>query len=392
MCIDTDKTEQKKLEKQVLRAQRLESVGLLAGGIAHDLNNVLTPVLMSVSLLRQMCPAPAAIRLLDMLETSAKHGAGLIQQVLAFSRGADGEREPLEPRLVIRDVVRLLGETLPRSIEIEVDLPDGLWLVQSNSTQLSQVLMNLGVNARDAMPEGGQLMIRSRNVIVDEVMAGANPGAKPGRHLVITVSDTGMGIPPEVRDRIFDPFFTTKATGKGTGLGLSTVLGIVKSHRGFLQMQSEVGRGTAFHLYFPAVASAEAAPERPASLAPARGNGETILVIDDEENVRAVTCEILKSFGYDVVAAASGGDALEIYRQREGRIHAVLTDMMMPEMQGPEVMSRLRELNPAIRIVAMSGMLDRELAETEETPGRFAFVQKPMASGTLVRAIQRVLS
>ncbi len=251
LCIDTDITEQKKMETQFLRAQRLESIGMLAGGIAHDLNNVLAPILMAVGLLQQKCEDPEIKPLLAVLETSAQHGAGLIRQVLAFARGVEGERAALQPQLIIRDVTQLLAETLPRSVALDSQVPRDLWLVNSSSTQLSQVVMNLCVNARDAMPQGGAITVRAQNVMVDEELAAANPGAQPGPHVLISVADTGTGIPPEVRERIFDPFFTTKIIGKGTGLGLSTVLGIVKSHGGFLQLQSEVGRGTESTSIFP---------------------------------------------------------------------------------------------------------------------------------------------
>jgi two-component system, cell cycle sensor histidine kinase and response regulator CckA len=387
LCIDSDVTEQKKLEKQFLRAQRLESVGLLAGGIAHDLNNVLAPILLSVPLMRDMSTDPAITRLLGVVESSAQHGAGLVQQVLAFSRGVDGERVVLHPQKIIGEVAQLLAETLPRSIVIETETPRDLWQVRSDATQLSQVLMNLGVNARDAMPEGGQLRLRAGNIVVDEALARSNPGAQPGPYVRITVSDTGTGIAPEVRDRIFDPFFTTKEIGRGTGLGLSTVLGIVKSHGGFLQMHSEVGRGTEFGLYFPAVLLADA--PKPDAVAGSRPGKETILVIDDEENVRSVVDDYLKSAGYRVLTASGGAAGLEIYRQRGPEIDVVLTDLMMPAMQGGEVMRRLRAMNPAVRVVAMSGMLDRDALGGDSS--QQIYLQKPMSGPDLLRAIERVL-
>ncbi len=253
LSISSDITKQWELEKQFLRAQRLESVGTLAGGIAHDLNNVLAPILMSVELLRQQTADEGLHRLIGVVETSARHGAGLVRQVLAFARGAEGERTDLQPQLVIRDVLGLIQETLPRSIVIETDVPKDLGLVSSNSTELGQVLMNLCVNARDAMPAGGRLTLSARNTVVDGQIAAANPGAKPGPHVLLSVADTGTGNPPEIVDRIFDPFFTTKAAGRGTGLGLSTALGIVRSHGGFLQVRSRLGQGTVFDLYIPMV-------------------------------------------------------------------------------------------------------------------------------------------
>ncbi len=390
LCIDTDITEQKKLETQFLRAQRLESVGMLAGGIAHDLNNVLAPILMAVGLLQQRADSPEMRHLLGVLETSAQHGAGLVRQVLAFARGVEGERAALQPHLIVRDVVQLLSETLPRAIAIETDMPTDLALVHTNSTQLSQVIMNLCVNARDAMPQGGRLVIRGRNVTVDAAMVAANPGAQPGPHVLIAVADSGSGIPPEVIERIYDPFFTTKTIGKGTGLGLSTVLGIVKSHGGFLQLKSEVGRGTEFSLYFPA-ASTPAAERIAGPVAPLpAGHGETILVIEDEEAVRTVVRDLLRSRGYRVLLASDGPAGLEIYRRQGKEIRAVLTDMMMPAMQGEEVVRELRRLNPDIRIVAMSGMLGERGSE-DDASGRLAFVPKPMTGQALVGALQGVM-
>lgn len=379
-------------ERRFLRAQRLESVGLLAGGMAHDLNNTLAPILMSVPLLRERAADRDVLRLLDVIESSAQHGAGLIQQVLAFSRGVEGERVILQPQAVIRDVVRLLGETLPRSIAIETELPPTVWAVRSDSTQLGQVLMNLGVNARDAMPAGGRLFVSARNVVVDEAQAKAYPGARPGPHVLISVADTGTGIAPEVRDRIFDPFFTTKEVGRGTGLGLSTVLGIVKSHGGFLRLQSELGQGTEFGLFFPAALAVEATPaSAPAAGSPRRGQGETILVIDDEENVRGAVAEFLRANGYRVLVASGGAAGLEIYRERGAEIRVVLSDLMMPAMQGAELARRLRALNPDVRVVKMSGLAD-EAADSEDGTGRMAYLQKPMNGPDLLGALQRVLA
>ncbi|MBL9215976.1 MAG: response regulator [Opitutaceae bacterium] len=389
LLINTDITEQKKLESQLLRSQRLEAIGTLAGGIAHDLNNVLAPILMSVNLLQLKSQDKEVHRLVGVLERSAQHGADLLRQVLAFARGAEGERSEIMPQPVIKDVVTLLSETLPRSIVIHRDVPNETWPILANSTQFSQVMMNLGVNARDAMPGGGQLRIRTRNVVVDAALAQANPGARPGPHVMISVSDTGCGIPPDLIDRIFDPFFTTKTAGKGTGLGLSTVLGIVKGHGGFLQVRSEVGHGTEFILFFPAVRAKTSTDADVAALEAPRGNGETILVIEDEAAVREIARSLLEVYGFRPIVATAGPAGLQMYRTQRDQIHAVLTDMMMPTMQGAEVISELRALNPDVRIVAMSGVVsDRPPPEVR---GRLAFVAKPMTGSDLVRAIHRVL-
>ena len=391
LLINTDVTEEKKLEAQLLRAQRLEGIGTLAGGIAHDLNNVLTPIIMAVNMLRENTEDEDTRRLLEVVEKSAQQGAGLVRQVLAFARGADGERVELQPKIVIKDVVTLLRETLPRAIDLEMEMPDDLWMVVTDSTQLSQVLMNLCVNARDAMPKGGKLRIGARNVIVDEAVAQSNPGARSGAHVLLSVADTGSGIPRELIDRIFDPFFTTKVAGKGTGLGLSTVQGIVKAHGGFLQVESELGKGTEFKLYFPAVIAKPSAPVVEIKANMPRGHGETILVIDDEPSVRDVVKSLLKIYGYSPLVANDGVAGLAIYREQQAVIRVVITDMMMPGMQGPEVVRELRAINPDVRVVAMSGVVS-ERSEIKEEPGRLVFLPKPMTGAELLGSLQKVMS
>jgi len=391
LCIDMDVTQQRSLEKQFFRTQRQESIGTLAGGIAHDLNNVLTPILMSIELF-QSKPLDAELkRLLEVLEASTKHGAGLIRQVLAFSRGSEGERSDIQPKIVIKEVIKLLGETLPRSIEIQADFAPDLQTVQSNSTELGQIVMNLCVNARDAMPNGGQLTINASNVILDESTVQPYPWAKPGAYVQISVTDTGTGIPPQILDRIFDPFFTTKKLSKGTGLGLSTVLGIVKSHRGILQVESHLGKGTTFIASLPASSAQAPSVRKPAaSGALPRGNGETILVIDDEEPVRTIARTILTVQNYQVLTAEDGMAGIALYKQNADTVKAVITDMMMPTMQGQEVIQHLIQINPDVRIVAMSGMLGSDQQSPDES-GRITFLQKPMTATQLLAALQRVL-
>ena len=392
LLINTDITEQKKLELQLLRSQRLESIGTLAGGIAHDLNNALAPILMSVDLLRDKFSDARTASLLDVLDASAQHGASLVRQVLAFARGAEGERTELQPGLIIRDVVQLISETFPRAITIRTEVPAGLWLVRGDPTQLSQVVINLCVNARDAMSAGGELVLRAQNFPVDEALIRAHPGASAGPHVLLTIADTGCGIAAEILDRVFDHFFTTKQAGKGTGLGLSTVLGLVKSHGGFLQVQSVVGCGTEFRLFFPAVKTPPPAGAAGARVAPPRGRGETVLVIDDEPGVREVAQVLLKAAGYHTLVAANGPDGLALYRQHAAGIAAVITDLMMPVMQGAEVIAGLRTINPAVRVLAMSGLVEADHVGVTPEPGRLEFLAKPMTGDQLVRALQHLLA
>lgn len=391
LIISTDVTEQRKLEKQYLRAQRLESIGTLAGGIAHDLNNVLAPILMAISLLQRKALDPESQRLLTVLEHSAQHGAGLVQQILAFARGTEGQRTELRVGPAIKQVVGLLAQTLPRSISVQSDIAADVGAISGDPTQFSQVLMNLCVNARDAMPRGGRLVIRAHNATVTPAQVRVHPGAKPGPHVRVTVEDSGTGIPPEIIDRIFDPFFTTKVAGKGTGLGLATVLGIVRGHAGFLEVQSTVGEGTAFTLFFPA--SGDPVPSAVLTAPPAipAGRGRTVLLIEDEESVRAVTRALLEANDFTMLVAEDGTTGIGLYRNHHAEIAAVLTDMMMPGVQGPEVIAELRQINPDVRIVAMSGVVG-ERAGIAELPGRLVFLQKPMTGDDLLRAVTSVLS
>lgn len=389
LIIATDVTAQRSMEKQFLRAQRLESIGILAGGIAHDLNNVLAPILMAVDLLQMRTQDPEMIRLLGIMQTSAVHGAGLIRQVLAFARGAEGERGPMQLQQVIKEVSKLLRETLPRSIAIETDVAPELPAVSADGTQVTQVLMNLGVNARDAMPSGGRLVLRAQKVVVGPAAARAHPGASAGPHVLISVEDTGAGIGPEIIDRIFDPFFTTKVAGKGTGLGLSAVLGIMRNHGGFLDVKSDVGAGTIFSLYFPALTAPDT-PRRSADHRPPDGRAETVLVIDDEESVRNVTESLLARRGYRVLLAEDGVAGLAMYAQYRHEIQVVLTDMMMPALPGSELIRELRTLNPDVRIVAMSGVLPTQSNPIIES-ATLTVVPKPMTGDDLIRALQRVL-
>ena len=358
LIINTDITERKKLEAQFLRAQRMESIGRLVGGIAHDLGNLLVPVQLGVKVLRQQADGnPKMLRTLDMIQKSAQRGGDMVRQVLAFARGVEGERAPLQLGQVIREVERMTEETFSGQVDVRVSVAGDLWTVIGDATQMQQVLMNLCVNAHDAMPEGGRLTIRAENLVLDEAGAEAHLGAEPGAYVRITVADTGTGIPPEVVDKVFEPFFTTKPVGKGTGLGLSTVYSILKSHGGFPTVHSEPGAGTTFGIYLPAVLEHERNGEATVpSEEPRVGSGEHVLVVDDEPYVLEATRETLESHGYHVATAQNGREALDVFNRQRDAIDAVLTDLMMPELDGIAVIRKLRRQAPRLPIIAVSGM------------------------------------
>ena len=390
LAINTDVTARKKLESQFLRAQRMESIGTLAGGIAHDLNNILSPILMAAQLLQARLPDPNVQRLLGLIQESAERGSGMVKQVLTFARGIEGERIALHPKHIVRETVKILRETLPRSIEVRFRADDEVWPVRGDATQLFQVLMNLSVNARDAMPEGGLLRIEAENVRLDENYARMNLEAKPGLYVLLSVTDTGVGIPPENLGKIFEPFFTTKGPGTGTGLGLSTVVGIVKSHGGFVDVYSEPGRGTQFKVYLPALAEAVEPAVAPAPELPA-GKGELILVVDDEAPIREVTRETLESYGYRVLTAADGTEAVALFAAHADEVAAVLTDMMMPYMDGPATIRALRKLRPGVKLIASSGLSgDAKLAEATQAGARIV-LNKPYTAEKLLKALAELL-
>ncbi len=386
--VATDVTEQKQLESQMLRAQRLEGLGTLAGGIAHDLNNVLTPMLMASQLLTFRNKDPQNQPLLQAIDSGVQRATEMVKQILSFARGAEGNHEPLALGDVVVEVERMLRRTLPKAIEVEVALARELSLVRGDRTQLYQVLMNLCVNARDAMPAGGQLTIAADNVVLDEAYTRLHLEAKPGLYVALAVTDSGTGIPPEIQERIFDPFFTTKGVGKGTGLGLSTVAGIIKSHGGFSNVYSELGRGTRFVVYLPALKEGSQVMNTTEAVKLPTGDGEVVLVVDDEAPIRAILRETLEAQGYRVLTAEHGMEALAIYAERGPEIGVVLTDWMMPQMDGPTTIRELQRLNPAVRIIAASGLTAGK--KPAEVPGVGAFLTKPYRPDQLLRTLQDV--
>ncbi len=391
LTVDTDITEKKLLEAQFFRAQRLESIGTLASGIAHDLNNILTPILAAAQLLplKLQNLDDRSQLLLQLLESNARRGADLVKQVMSFTRGAEGKQVILQTRHLIAEIEKILRETLPKSIAIDIRVPHDLWTVVGDSTQLHQVLMNLCVNARDAMPLGGTLTIEASNQCLNEADARTNLEAQAGPYCVLSVSDTGTGIAMEILDRIFEPFFTTKELGSGTGLGLSTVVGIIKSHRGFITVSSQLSKGTVFKVFLPAVMLREAAPIENSELH--RGNGDLILVVDDEAPVRESTRITLEDYNYQVLTACNGVDAIEVYSQHQHSIQLVLIDLMMPLMDGPSTIRTLQRINPNVEVVAMSGLSSKEMIADAESAGIQRFLSKPFMVKDLLSTLQQAL-
>ena len=393
LVINTDVTETKKLESQFLRAQRLESIGTLASGIAHDLNNILSPILMSAGILRREITDPDNAKMLDIIEGSAERGAGIVKQVLTFARGVDGERVQLQANYLISELAKIMAQTFPRNIDIQPKFPPDLWTVTGDATQLHQVLLNLCVNARDAMPNGGTLTVSSENLVIDQHFASMNPGAQLGAHVALRVSDTGSGMSMETMDKIFDPFFTTKEVGKGTGLGLATVIGIVKSHGGFLTVQSEIGVGTTFNVYLPASREAQEAKAQDEPIeAASDGQGQLILVVDDEAPIREALVRTLSAHGYRVYTAEDGTDALAVYFQRKGEISLVLTDLSMAQMDGVSLVRSLRRVDPKARIIVSSGHLQKEVMTVLSGLGVKSFLNKPYTADKLLRSVHAALA
>lgn len=388
--VSTDITAKKQLEAQFLRAQRMESIGTLAGGIAHDLNNILTPILATAQLLQIKLPTAdeRTQQMFRMIEVNTKRGAALVKQVLSFARGIEGKHTVLQAKHLIWEVEQIISETFPKSIEVQIQVASDLWSVSGNATQLHQVLMNLCVNARDAMPQGGLLQIAADNFTADESYARMNLEAKPGSYIVVSVTDTGLGIAPEVLDRIFEPFFTTKPVGEGSGLGLSTVAGIVKSHGGFVNVASVVGKGTQFKIFLPSV-NTLAVLQQPDSQIPA-GEGELILVVDDESAICEISEKLLLSYQYRALTAHDGIEAIALYVEHKQEVSAVVVDMMMPAMDGIATIRTLQKINPQVKIIASSGLTPSDELVTSAL-GIQDFLAKPYTAQEFLTTIHTVL-
>jgi PAS domain S-box-containing protein len=355
LIINTDITEQKKIEEQFLRAQRLESIGTLASGVAHDLNNILAPILMGAAVLHRTKMPPGDEAILSTIETCAQRGADIVKQVLTFARGGEGAHLLLQPAHLINDLARIAEGTFPKSITFRTAFPQTLWPIEGDPTQLHQVFLNLCVNARDAMTAGGTLTVSAENFPVDEYYASMTPGANAGPHVLFEVTDTGTGMSREIINSIFDPFFTTKEIGLGTGLGLSTAMGIVKSHGGFISVYSELGRGTTFKVYLPAQTKTSATVEESETAAPPLAHGELLLIVDDEKLILQVAKTLLESHGYQVLTAEDATEALAIFALRKDEIKLVLTDLAMPLMDGIALIRTLQKMKHKVCIVASTG-------------------------------------
>ena len=380
IAVVRDITERKKLENEFLRAQRMESIGTLAGGIAHDLNNILAPIMIAIEILKLTATDPQAKTILQTIEVSAKRGADIVRQVLSFARGLEGEKRPLELGGLLRGLETIVKDTFPKDILMEFISPSDLWMVLGDPTQINQVLLNLCVNARDAMPDGGRLSVHLENT--------PSPGE---RWVTITVTDSGTGIDSAIVDKIFDPFFTTKEPNKGTGLGLSTVMTIVKGHGGTINIRCGPNGGSSFVIHLPAIdaVAAPAPPSAPPSLP--RGNGEKVLLVDDEAPILIVTAQTLEGFGYRVITATDGAEAVAIYAQQRHEIAVVITDMSMPILDGPSTIYALLRINPKIKIIAASGLVERD--ELKRTPGTSVkhFLKKPYTATALLTVLRAIL-
>jgi signal transduction histidine kinase/CheY-like chemotaxis protein len=392
LIINTDITERKRLEEQFLRAQRLEGLGVLVSGIAHDLNNAISPILIGANILQDDPRLPAETKgIVKTMEASAQRGAEMVRQVLTFARGGEARKMPIRVEQLVKETGRIIADTFPKNIHCRVQTHPDLWPVHAIPTQLHQVLMNLCVNARDAMPEGGSLVISLNNERFDANQAARVPGAKPGSYLCLAVTDTGMGIPPEHRDKIFQPFFTTKAPDKGTGLGLSTSMTIVKNHGGFMTVDSKVDRGTEFKFYLPAATGPTDNSVPPKPVLP-NGNGERIMVVDDEEAVLAIVRTTLEHYGYRVMTANGGLEAVAQFSPKRKEIDLVITDLVMPFMDGRATILTLRKMTAEIKVIAMSGVEQDKSGLLERGFKTSGFIAKPFTTESLVKAVQLALA
>jgi PAS domain S-box-containing protein len=387
LVLVNDVTEQRRLEEQLRQAQKMEAVGQLAGGIAHDFNNLLTAILGNVSLLRA---EPGELGQLDVIEKAALRAADLTGNLLGFARVRPMRLVPTQLAEVLSDTVLLLRPVLGPLIRLVVDTLPALWPVKTDPGPMGQVLMNLCLNSRDAMPQGGTLRLSATNVTLTPAEAGRQLDARPGDFVRLRVADTGGGMPPDVLKRVFEPFFTTKPPGQGTGLGLAMVYGIVKQLRGWVECQSAVGEGTTFDVYLPRLERSEASKAAEAAPQPVRGRGELVLLVDDEEMIRNLGRAVLEQYGYRAILAEDGLQALELYERHRGEIGVVILDLTMPKLPGRDAMRRLKQLDPVAKVILSSGY-SSVLLDEEDRRLSSGFVTKPYQPAELARRVREVL-
>jgi nitrogen-specific signal transduction histidine kinase/CheY-like chemotaxis protein len=381
----------KRLDQQFLRTQRLESIGMLASGIAHDLNNVLAPIILAAPVLREHATNPEDLRIITSLEKSAERGVELVRQILSFAHGAANSQQVVQIQHLMKDALSVTNETFPKNIRVIETISANLWPVMADPTQVHQVILNLCVNARDAMPGGGTLSLGAENCLLDEVTARKIEGARPGAWTVLHVEDSGTGIPSEALSHIWEPFFTTKGEGKGTGLGLSTVRSIVANHNGFITLKTQPGRGTTFRVYLPAAEVTKNVGVIDATAPKGdRGNGELVLVVDDEPQIRDITAAMLSRNGYRVLTAGDGAEAVALFATRSGEISVLITDLIMPNLDGAALANIALHLNPRLKVLAMSGLSSANRSgKTERFGGAFLF--KPFKIQALLAAVGALL-
>jgi two-component system, cell cycle sensor histidine kinase and response regulator CckA len=394
LVIDSDITAYKLLERKFLHAQRLENLGTLASGIAHDLNNILTPIVAITELLTLKLTNldERTLKLLQILSENSRRGRELIAQILTFARGGDDEQTMMQPQHVLAEIVQVARQTLPKSIETSLLIESSnLWTLSANANQIHQVLMNLCVNARDAMPDGGELTIMAENIVLGDEYPKLHPHAHGGAYVAITVADTGIGISPELLEQIFEPFFTTKEIGKGTGLGLSTVLTIVNNHQGFVDVSSQIGVGTQFRFYLPAIERRELEWVKP-TVPALTGKGELILIVDDEPSIREIVGTTIESYDYQSITASNSQQAIELYTAHHLEIHTILLDYMMPGGNPNTTISQLHSIDPNVQIIIMSGLSAHEIEAQNHGTAIKAFLAKPFSNQDLLHTLRAVLN
>ncbi|MBI4429408.1 MAG: PAS domain S-box protein [Ignavibacteriales bacterium] len=389
--VNTDVTERKNFEARLMRARRMESLGTLASGIAHDLNDVLSPILLGVQSLGRVVQASECPGIVQSIESSITRGAKMIKQILTFARGIEGEKAPVQFAALFQELKEFASGALSKSIDVRIHVPSDLWTLHGDITQLQQLFMSLCVYANSAMPQGGVFTVTAENVQFDQNYAGMDPEAKAGPYILLSVTDTGKGIPKDHIERIFDPFFTTTASDSHLGISLSTVLSIVKSHEGFVRVDSEVGKGTQFRVYLPAIQTHELAVPHSRKRELPLGGGEAILVVDDEAAIREITKATLETYGYKVLTASDGAEAVALFVEHNDEIKLVLTDIMMPCMNGDTAIRAILQVDEHAKIIATSGLTSRE--QIEDVIGRdgISFLPKPYTADKLVHTISEVL-